>query len=264
MANEIHPTAIIAKEATIGSNVKVGPYVVIEGPVVISDNVEIGPFVHIKGNTFIGENTKIFTGAALGNPPQDMKFKGEDTNLIIGKDNTIREYVMINPGTSATGKTVIGDGNLFMAYVHVAHDCIVGNNCIIANVGTLAGHVEIGDKVVIGGLTGVHQFTRIGSFAIIGGCSKVVQDVPPFAMADGHPAKIYGINTIGIKRAGIAQSDRSVIKKAFDTLFFSGHSLSKAQESLTKEISDNKYVQQIIDFISSSGRGICRSAKESD
>jgi len=261
MAGDVHPTSIISKEASIGRNVSIGPYAVINGPVVIEDNVEIGPFVNITGMTTIGKGSKIFTGAALGNPPQDMKFHGEKTELIIGRNNTIREYVMINPGTEATGKTVIGDNNLFMAYVHIAHDCVVGSNCIIANVGTLAGHVRIGDYVVIGGLTGVHQFTRIGSSSIIGGCSKVVQDVPPFAMADGHPVKIYGINNIGLKRRGFSQKQRAAIKRAFDVLFFSGKAINKAVKDLSGELLTNDSVKDIVDFILSSGRGICKTSK---
>ncbi len=264
MTVDIHPTAIISPQAKIAEGVEIGPYVIIDGQVTIEEGVKIGPFVHISGNTIIGANTRIFTGAAIGNIPQDLKFSGERTYLIIGKNNIIREYVMINPGTSATGQTIIGDNNLLMAYVHIAHDCRVGNNCIIANVGTLAGHVELGNNVVIGGLTAIHQFVRIGDFAILGGCSKVVQDVPPYAMADGHPAKIYSINRIGLKRAGFKQQDIEIIRRAYDILFNSGHSRKVAIELVKEQFPDSNYVEQIIAFILSSKRGICRGKSVSD
>ncbi len=259
MGTQIHPTAIVSERAYIGVDVEIGPYAVIDDFVVLKDRVKLGPHVHISGRTEIGEGTKIFTGAAIGNIPQDLKFSGEETYLIIGKDNTIREYVMINPGTTATGKTVIGDGNLLMAYVHIAHDCRVGNNCIIANVGTLAGHVEVGDNVVIGGLTAIHQFVKIGNFAILGGCSKVVQDVPPFAMVDGHPARIFSINKVGLRRAGFSSEDIRIIHRSFDILFMSGHTRERARELVLEAFPDNKYVQMILDFITTSTRGICRS-----
>ncbi len=264
MTGKIHPTAIVSPKARIGNNVKIGPFSVIEDFVVLGDGVEIGPYVHVCGYTTIGDNTKIFTGAVLGTPPQDLKYSGEKTTLEIGKNNIIREYVMINPGTSASGKTVIGDNNLLMAYVHIAHDCKVGSGCIIANVGTLAGHVVVGDRVVIGGLTAIHQFTRIGDYAILGGCSKVVQDVPPFGMADGHPARIHSINFVGLKRAGFSKEDINIIKRAYNILFFSGHSRSVALDLLKKEFSGNDYIMNLVDFVSKSKRGICRSKEGLD
>ncbi len=261
MSVQIHPTAIVSPKAKIGRDVKIGPYTVIEDNVVLGDRVEVGTHVHICGWTEIGKETKIFTGAVLGSAPQDLKFSGERTLLKIGERNIIREYVMINPGTSASGKTVIGDENLLMAYVHVAHDCRIGNGCIIANVGTLAGHVEIGDKVVVGGLTAIHQFVRIGDYAILGGCSKVVQDVPPYAMVDGHPARIYSINRVGLKRAGFDSVDIRTVKQAYDLLFFSGHSRPVAIKLAKKMFPDNPFIQHILNFISSSRRGICRAGK---
>ncbi len=261
MSVQIHPTAIVSPKAEIGENVKIGPYSIIEENVILGNDVEIGPYVHISGWTEIGNGTKIFTGTVLGSIPQDLKFSGEKTLLKIGKRNIIREYVMINPGTSASGETVIGDDNLLMAYVHVAHDCRIGNGCIIANVGTLAGHVEIGNKVVVGGLTAIHQFVRIGDYAILGGCSKVVQDVPPYAMVDGHPARIYSINRIGLKRAGFDLMDIRTIKQAYDILFFSKHSRPVAVKLAKEMFPDNPFVQHILDFVSSSRRGICRAGK---
>ncbi len=258
MGVQIHPTAVVSPKAKIGEGVSIGPYAVIEDGVTLEDRVEIGPHVHICGNTVIGEGTRIFSHSVLGTPPQDLKYSGEETFLYIGKNNVIREFAMINPGTSATGKTVIGDNNLLMAYVHVAHDCRIGNNCIIANVGTLAGHVEIGDRVVIGGLTAIHQFVKIGDYAILGGCSKVVQDVPPYAMADGHPARIYSINRIGLKRAGFSSQDIEVIRKIYSILFFSGHSRSEGIEIVKRSFPGNPYAERIISFVAESRRGVCR------
>ncbi len=261
MTAQIHPTAIVSPKAKIGEGVKIGPYAIIEDNVVLGDQVEVGSYVHISGWTEIGEKTKIFPGAVLGTVPQDLKFSGEKTRLRIGKNNIIREYVMINPGTSASGETVIGDNNLLMAYVHVAHDCRIGDNCIIANVGTLAGHVEVGNRVVIGGLTAIHQFVRIGDYAILGGCSKVVQDVPPYAMVDGHPARIYSINRVGLKRAGFAIEDIRTIKQAYEIIFFSEHTRPVAIKLARERFPDNPLVEKLLKFLLSSRRGVCRGIK---
>lgn len=258
MSVDIHPTAIVAKTVKLGNKVKIGPYAVLDGELTIEDGVEIGPHAHITGNTIIGQNTKVFTGAALGNPPQDLKYKNEKTLLKIGRNNIIREFVMINPGTKATGQTVIGDNNLLMAYSHVAHDCIIGNNCILANLSTLAGHVQLGNRVVLGGFAGVHQFVKIGDMAIVGGCSKVVQDVPPYAMVDGHPAAVVGINSIGLKRAGVPKESIGNIKKAFDVLFFSGHPFSKGMDIIEAQGLSDSYIAKLFEFIRNSERGICR------
>jgi UDP-N-acetylglucosamine acyltransferase len=255
--NKIHPTAIISQEVEIGENIEVGPYAIIEGKVKIGDNCKIGPFVHIQGYTEIGENTKIFTGAIIGSIPQDLKYKGDITYLKIGKNNTIREYVTINPGTSAGEETIIGDNNLIMAYAHIAHNCKVGNNVIIANSGTLAGHVEIDDYAIIGGLVGIHQFCRIGKHSIIGGCSKVVMDIIPFIMADGHPARPYGINVIGLKRRNFSEEKIKTLNDAYKIIFKSGLNTSQALKKL-EEINNCEEIKEIIEFIKSSQRGIAR------
>jgi len=255
--NKIHPTAIISPEVEIGDNVEIGPYAIIEGKVKIGDNCKIFPSVHIQGYTEIGENTKIFTGAIIGSIPQDLKYKGDITYLKIGKNNTIREYVTINPGTSSGEETIIGDNNLIMAYAHIAHNCKIGNNVIIANSGTLAGHVEIDDYAIIGGLVGIHQFCRIGKHSIIGGCSKVVMDIIPFIMADGHPARPYGINVIGLKRRNFSDEKIKILNSVYRIIFKSGLNTSQALKKL-EEMNDCEEIKEIIEFIKSSQRGIAK------
>jgi Acyl-[acyl carrier protein]--UDP-N-acetylglucosamine O-acyltransferase len=192
--------------------------------------------------------------------PQDLKYKGEDTQVIIGDDNVIREYVTVNRGTGESGKTVIGNKNLFMAYTHVAHDCLVHDNTVIANVGTLAGHVTVENKAVIGGLSAVHQFVRVGRLAIVGGCSKVVQDIPPFSMVDGHPVRVYGLNSLGLKRAGIPLESMRHLKIAFKFLFSMKLSVSHALKKIQDEIPADPQVAYLVEFINNSKRGICRGA----
>ncbi len=255
----IHPSAIVSKEAEIGNDTIIGPFVVIEGKVKIGRSCIIGPNVHITGNVEIGENCKIFTGAAIGNEPQDLKYKGERSFLKIGKNNTIREFVTINSATGENQYTLLGDNNLLMAYVHVAHNCIVGNNCIIANGATIAGHVFIDDYSIIGGLVGIHQFSRVGKHSITGGCSKITKDIIPFVMADGHPARPYGINTIGLRRRGFSDEKISLIEEAYKILFRRNFTIKQAIELLENKYGDIPEIQEIISFIrSSSERGISR------
>ena len=215
----IHPTAIVDERAELGVGVEVGPYTVIGPDVKIGDHTRLGARVTIEGYTTVGADCELFTGAVIGSVTQDKKYKGGKTYLRIGDDNKIREYVTINPGTAEGTQTVIGHHNLIMAYAHVAHDCQVGNDVTLANAATLAGHVVISDHAIIGGLSAVHQFGRIGTLAIVGGCSKVVQDVPPYMMVDGHPAKAYGLNVVGLERANFPREERALLKKAFKIVF---------------------------------------------
>ncbi|MCM8818959.1 MAG: acyl-ACP--UDP-N-acetylglucosamine O-acyltransferase [Candidatus Omnitrophica bacterium] len=254
---KIHPTAIIEKDVVIGEDVEIGPYVVIEGKVKIGNNCKIGPYVHIEGYTEIGDNTKIFTGAVIGSIPQDLKYKGEITYLKIGKNNIIREFVTINPGTSKGEETIIGDNNLLMAYSHVAHNCRIGNNVIIANYVGLAGHVIIEDFVVLGGFVGIHQFCKIGKHSIIGGCSKVTMDIIPYITADGHPARPYGINIIGLKRRNFSKEKIELLNTAYKIIFKSGLNTSDALKKL-EEMNNCQEIQTIIEFIKSSERGIAK------
>ncbi|MDP2906022.1 MAG: acyl-ACP--UDP-N-acetylglucosamine O-acyltransferase [Candidatus Omnitrophota bacterium] len=258
----IHKSAIVSPKARLGKGVSVGPYTVITDAVVIGDGSAVGTHCNISGNTTIGRNCQLFTGAVVGSRPQDLKHKGEKSLLEIGDNNIIREYCTFNPGTEDGAKTAVGNGNLFMAYSHVAHDCIVGNNCVIANNGTLAGHVTIEDRAVIGGLVAVHQFVRVGKLSIIGGCSKVVQDIPPFSTCDGHPARVYGLNLIGLRRHAIPRDSIENLDRAFRIFFGSGLSKKSAIEQVTAQIKSTPEVTYLIDFIKKSERGLARSCRK--
>ena len=257
----IHPTAIVSSKAKLAGNVSVGPYSIISDNVCIGSDTKIGAHCVIEGNTTIGKNCEIFTGAVIGSRPQDLKFKGEKVFLEIGDNNIIREYCTLNPGTAEGSKTSVGNDNLLMAYSHVAHDCRVGNGCVLANNSTLAGHVSIEDKAVIGGIVAIHQFVRIGMLSIIGGCSKVVQDIPPFSTCDGHPARIYGLNLIGLRRKGIKHDSIKKIDQAFKIIFNSGLSAKHALEKVEQEIEKTEEIKYLINFVKSSERGLTRSCR---
>ncbi len=254
----IHPSALVDPEAELGEGVEVGPFSCIGGAVRIGARTRIGARVTIEGRTVIGCDNEIFTGAVIGSPTQDKKYSGGVTFLRIGDRNKIREYVTINPGTKDGTETIIGDGNLLMAYSHVAHDCILQDDTILANSATLAGHVIVEDKAIIGGLSAVHQFVRIGKLALIGGCSKVVQDVPPFMIADGHPARVFGVNNVGLDRAGFSKEEKNALRKAFKIIFRSGQTLKKALAVLEKTGILSPSLIALIEFLTSSERGICR------
>ncbi len=255
----IHKTAMVHPESRLGHGVVVGPYSIIEKNVTIGDNCQIGNFCVIQGNTTIGKDCQFFTGAVIGSTPQDKKFDGNgQVYLFIGDANIFREYVTVNPGTpEGGGKTTIGNDNLLMAYSHVAHDCVIGNHCIMANNATLAGHVTLEDMAVVGGLTAVHQFVRLGRLSIVGGCSKVVQDIPPFSMCDGHPAKVYSLNSVGLKRAKIPSEKIKILRKAFKILFHSGLSKTHALEQIEKEIPSCPEIEHLLFFTKTSKRGLC-------
>ncbi|MCA9399744.1 MAG: acyl-ACP--UDP-N-acetylglucosamine O-acyltransferase [Candidatus Omnitrophica bacterium] len=255
----IHKTAIVHPGAKLSSGVSVGPYSVIEGDVSLGDNVRVASHCVITGQTKIGKNCKIYTGAVVGSAPQDRKHSADDNVFLnIGENNTIREYVTINPGTAeGGGKTVIGNNNLIMAYAHVAHDCVIGNNCVMANAATLAGHVTLEDGAVIGGLSAVHQFVRLGRLSIVGGCSKVTQDVPPFAMVDGHPVKVLRTNAIGLKRSGISPETIALLKKAFKILFHSGYAKTNAIEKVVQTIEMTPEIEHLVFFAKTTKRGLC-------
>jgi len=257
----IHPSAIVSPKAKIAPGVTVGPFSIISDAVTIGANTKIGAHCVIEGNTAIGANCEIFTGAVVGSRPQDLKFKDEKVFLEIGDNNIIREYCTLNPGTGEGAKTVVGNDNLLMAYSHVAHDCRVGNGCVLANNSTLAGHVSIEDKAVIGGIVAIHQFVRIGMLAIIGGCSKVVQDIPPFSTCDGHPARVYGLNLIGLRRKGMNHDAIKKIDQAFRLIFNSGLSIKHAIERVEKEIEKTEEIIYLVNFVKSSERGLTRSCR---
>jgi UDP-N-acetylglucosamine acyltransferase len=255
----IHPTAIISREAHLEEGVEVGPYTLIDGDVTVGKITVIGPHVIIRSHTDIGEGCHIFQFSSIGEVPQDLKYKGEATRVIIGNHNTIREYVTVHQATSADiGVTIIGDHNLLMAYTHVAHNCKLGNHIIMANAANLAGHVHVEDFAIIGGLTGIHQFTRIGAHCIIGGASAVTKDIPPFVLASGNFAKLYGLNQIGLKRRGFKDETIQALKDAYRIIFRSSLRLSVAIEKIRQEIDDLPEVRQLIEFIEHSERGISR------
>jgi len=255
---KIHDTAIISKKAKVADDVEVGPYSIIDGNVTIGNGTKIQSHCVITGWTVIGKNNRFYTGAVIGSVPQDLKYKNEKTFVVIGNDNIFREYVTVNPATKEGARTIIGDNNVIMAYAHIAHDCTVRNRVIMANSGTLAGHVVLEDGTVIGGLTAVHQFVRVGALSIVGGCSKVVQDVPPFCTADGHPTRVFGLNKVGLERAGLSEAIQRDLKKAFKILFKSGLAMTHATEIVKKDIPPSKELSHLVDFIASSERGICR------
>lgn len=258
----IHSTAIIASGAKIGKNVLIGPYCIIGEKVVLHDNVKLHSHVCIDGITEVGENTEIFPFASIGHRPQDLKYSGEKSMVIIGKNNVIREYVTIHPGTlHGAMKTVLGDNCLVMISVHIAHDCIIGNNVILANNASLAGHVEVADESIIGGMSGIRQFVRIGKGAIIGGGSMVDSDVAPYASVSGERASIIGFNVIGMKRRNVPKEIIKETYDAFKEIFYSD--CDTLEERLTRVIEENQgnnMVLEIAEFIkSSSGKaGLCK------
>jgi UDP-N-acetylglucosamine acyltransferase len=255
----IHPTAIVDPQAEIHPTVAVGAYSVIEGEVVIGAGTEIGAHVYIDRYTRIGRDCRIYPFAAIGTPPQDKKFKGEKTELIMGDENVIREYVTINRGTpDGGGVTSIGNQNLLLAYVHVAHDCHLGNGITMVNVATLGGHVTLEDHAVIGGLSAVHQFVRIGSHAYVGGKTGVSQDIPPFVLASGERAKLFGLNIVGLKRYNFSNEVILALKKTYQTVIRSHLTIQDAMLKVEKEVPLLPEVTQFLDFIRRSQRGIPR------
>jgi len=253
--SNIHPTAIIGDGAKISKDATIGAYTFISKDAKIAKGVKIHQGAQIHGNTEIGEDTVVFQNAAIGSIPQDLKFRGGDVKLIIGKNNTIREFAFFNPGTEDDkGETFIGDCNLFMAYTHVAHDCIIGDNNIFANNVALAGHAVVGNHVVIGGHTPVHQFVHIGDYAMIGGASAVTQDIPPFCLAEGNRAVVKSLNLVGIRRK-FEKSDTEALISAYKTLFRSNDGLKDSANSLMTT-SDNEKVKQLCEFIMTTKRGV--------
>jgi len=245
----IHKTAIIDPKAKISSSVEVGPYSIIGPDVEINKGTIIHPHVNITGNTVIGINNKIYPFASIGTAPQDMKYKDEITKLSIGDNNTIREYVTINPGTvQGGGFTKVGNDNLIMIGAHIAHDCIIGNNVVIANSAAIAGHVEIGDQVIIGGNCGVQQFTRIGKMAMIGGMTGVSRDVIPYGLSTGNRNYLNGINVVGLRRNKVLNKDIIGLTDAYKEIFIS-EKLNENLKKLNGEFKDNTYVKEVIDFI---------------
>lgn len=253
---QIHPTAVIDATAEVGADTVVGAYTVIGPNVKIGASTTIGPHVHIVRDTTIGEACAIHHGAAVGGDPQDLKYGGEATELIIGDRTVIREFVTLNRGTTAHGKTVIGSDCLLMAYTHVAHDSIIGDHVILANAVNMGGHVEIGDRVIIGGMTAVHQFVKIGAHAFISGSSAVRKDVAPYVKAAGDPLKLFGLNSIGLRRCGFPDATRLSIKRAYRLFFQSSLNITQALEQSRTDLPDSPELRHFLEFIEASGRGV--------
>ena len=255
---QIHPTAIVDPGAQIGAGSQIGPYCVIGPNVALGENCWLQHHVTLCGPMRAGARNKFYAYCSIGQQTQDLKYKGEPTYLEIGDENTFREFVTVNRSTTAQGRTRIGSRGNFLAYSHIGHDCTVGDEVVFSNNGTLAGHVEVGDNAVMGGLTAVHQFCRIGRFAITGGCSKIVQDVPPFMIADGNPAEIRGVNSVGLERKGYPVEKVKPIKEAFRLLFRSKFNTGQAIEAIRKELPPSEEINQIVEFIEKTERGIIR------
>ncbi len=255
----IHPSAVVDKEAMLDGDVTVGPFAVIGPKVSIGPGTTVDHHASILGRTTIGAGNRIFPFASVGSVPQDLKYRGEDTALVIGDRNVIREFTTLNIGTAGGGGTTsIGNGCLLMAYVHVAHDCRVGDGVVMANCATLAGHITVEDHAVIGGLTGIHQFVRIGTMAMIGGASAIVMDVPPYMTATGNRAELHGLNLIGLKRSGLDDERISALKKAYRLVFRTGLTLQEAVDKVAAEVPATAEVTRLLDFLRSSQRGITR------
>lgn len=255
----IHPTAVISPGARLAEGVEIGPYAVISDDVNIGKNTIIGPHTVIEEHTDIGESCHIFQFCSIGGIPQDLKYRGEKTRVIIGNHNSIREFVTIHRATAADiGTTIMGDHNLIMAYCHIAHNCRLGSHIVMANSANLAGHIHIDDHAIIGGLSGILQFVRIGAHSIVGGASAVTKDVPPFAMVSGNHAKLYGLNLIGLKRRGFAKETIAALQEAQRIFFRSSLTVAKACEKIRAEVPDIAEVRQFIEFIENSPKGVCR------
>lgn len=256
---QVHPTAVIHPGARLHETVEVGPYSIIGPQVTIGAGTRVGPHVVIEGRTTLGERNRIFQFASVGADPQDLKYAGEDTELVLGNENLVREFVTLHKGTAGGGgATRIGNGNLFMANCHVAHDCVVGNGCRIGNGSALAGHVTMEDHVIISGLAAVHQFTRLGKHAFISGGAMVTMDIPPYATAQGDRAELVGLNTVGLERSGFSKEQIERIKEGHRILFRSKLGLQEALTRLRTELAGHSEIDHLIDFVMSSKRGLTR------
>jgi UDP-N-acetylglucosamine acyltransferase len=254
--SEIHPTALVSSKARIGENVKIAAYAIIEDDVEIGDNCSIGPFAVLYNGARIGNNVKIYQSASIAHRPQDLKFGNEETYFYVEDNSVIHEFVTLHRGTKETGFSRIGKNCLLMAYTHVAHDTTVGDNCILANSVQVAGHVKIEDYAIIGGATVVHQFCKVGAHTMTGGGFRIVQDVPPFILTASEPLEYEGLNIIGLRRRGFSNDDIMTLKKAYGYLYDKQYNVSQAKEIIKKEFGENKYVQQVLNFLETSKRGL--------
>ena len=256
---EIHPSAVVSPKAELAPGVKIGPYSIVGDHVTIGRDTVIGPHVVIKGHTKIGERNKVYQFVSIGSPPQDIGYNEEDTRLIIGDNNIIREYTTINRATTKQEwETVIGNHNYFMAYAHIAHDCYLGDKIIISNLATLGGHITIGDYAILGGLVAVHQFSRIGTYAFLGAKSGIERDVPPFMITSGSRAKLYGVNQRGLRRLGFSQETIDGLKKAYRIIWRENKKFSKGIDQVRREIKSFPELEILLGFFNDSKRGVLR------
>jgi UDP-N-acetylglucosamine acyltransferase len=258
IVHEIHPTAIVHLKTELGPGVRIGPYAVIGEGVRLGEGTEVGPHAVLEGQLEVGPRCRIFAGAVVGYPPQDVKWKpGTPSGVRIGADTVIREYVTIHRSSLEEGWTIIGDGCFFMASSHVAHDCRVGNGVVLTSYSGLTGFVEVGDRAFISGLSSIHQFGRIGTLALVGGCTRLSQDVPPYFIVEGNPSRARGVNIVGLRRAGVEAPARLELQRAYKLLYRSGHTPAQALERIRKELGPSPYIDHLVEFIASSKRGIC-------
>ena len=256
MTARIHPTAIVSADAHIGSDVEIGPFAIIGEGCTIGDGCVIAPRAMLERNVILGTNVKVGSGSILGGDPQDLKFKGEHTTVEVGDGTTIREYTTINRGTTHSFRTTIGKNCFVMSYVHLAHDCHVGDGVILVNNVQLAGHVTVGEKAIVGGASAAHQFVKIGKYAFVGGCSRISQDVPPFIKAVGNPIKLYGLNSVGLQRNDFPEEVVRELKRAYRLFFRSELNVTQARERAATDLKPYPEVQELLRFVEESGRGV--------
>ena len=255
MSTPIHPTAIVHAGAEIGSGVEIGAFAIVGEGCVVGDGCVIASRATLERNVTLGAGVKVGVGSVLGGDPQDLKYKGEPTVVEVGEGTTIREYTTINRGTTQSFRTTVGKGCFLMSYVHLAHDCHVGDGVIISNGTQLAGHVTIDEKAILSGLVAVHQFATIGRYSFVGGCSRVAKDVPPYVKAVGNPIKLYGLNSVGLERNGFPEDVRRELKRAYRLFFKSELNLSQARERATAELHQYPEIQEFLAFFDRSDRG---------
>lgn len=256
---KVHPSAIVHPQAVLGNNVEIGPYAVIGEHVEIGDGSVIGPHVLVEGWSKLGRNNRVYPGAVVGAEPQDLKFHGEKSYLVMGDDNTVREYATISRGTEGGGgETRIGDGNLIMGNVHIAHDCQIGSHIVITHGTALAGHIVVEDHARIGGLVGIHQFVKIGRMAMVGAHSMVTKDVPPFVLVAGNPARAHGVNITGLRRNNLEPEERLEIQRAYKLLYRSGLNVTQAIEEMEQKLSGGAAIDHFIGFLKGAERGVVR------
>src|SRR4051812_11752154 len=255
MSSEIHSTAIVSRKAELASGVSVGPFAIIGDGCIVAEGFAIAPHAVLERNVLLAKNVRVGVGSVLGGDPQDLKYKGEETTVEIGEDTSIREYTTINRGTTQSFKTTVGKHCFLMSYVHLAHDCHLGDGIIISNGTQLAGHVTIEDRAILSGLVAVHQFTTIGRFSFVGGCSRVAKDVPPYVKAVGNPVKLYGLNTVGLERNGFPEDVRRELKRAYRLFFKSELNLPQARERAVAELHQYPEIEEFLAFFDRSDRG---------